>query len=55
MSQILFDSLLIIACYFFLIPRIIKKNREIKEEKNMLNIIPKNELDQILYNEEIRI
>ncbi len=55
MSQILFDSLLVIACYFFLIPRIIKKNREIKEEKNMLNIIPKNELDQILYNEEIRI
>ena len=55
MSQILFDSLLVIACYFFLIPRIIRKNREIKEEKNMLNIIPKNELDQILYNEEIRI
>ena len=48
-------GLLIIAYYFFLIPRILRKNNEIKEEKNMLKIIPKNELEQILMKEDIRI
>ena len=53
--QVSFYVLLIIAYYFFLIPRILRKNNEIKEEKNMLKIIPKNELEQILMKEDIRI
>ena len=54
-SQASIYALLIIACYFFLIPRILRKNDEMKEEKNMLKIIPKNELEQILIREDIRI
>jgi hypothetical protein len=53
--QVSFYVLLIIAYYFFFIPRILRKNNEIKEEKNMLKIIPKNELEQILMKEDIRI
>ena len=54
-SQIIFNVLLVVVSYFFLIPRILKKNEEMKEEKNMLKIIPKNELKQILIKEDIRI
>ena len=53
--QFFFYFLLVVACYFFLIPRILKKNEEMMEERNMLNIIPKNELEQILIKEDIRI
>ena len=53
--QICFNFILFIAYYFFLIPRILRKNEEMMEERKMLNIIPKNELEQILIKEDIRI
>ena len=39
---------------FILFPKIIIKNNEIIEEKDMLKIIPKNELKQILIQEDIK-
>ena len=39
---------------FILFPKIIIKNNEINEEKDMLKIIPKNELKQILIQEDIK-
>ena len=53
--HIIFELLIIFAIYFFFLPNILKKNDEIREEKNMLKIIPKNELEQILIKENIRI
>ena len=47
--------IIIISTLFFLIPRIIRKNKEMIEEKNMLKIIPKNELEQILIQEDIKL
>ena len=46
--------ILILSTVIFLIPRIIHKNNEMIEEKNMLKIIPKNELEQILIQEDIK-
>ena len=53
--EISFFIILIITIYFFLLPRILRKNEEITEEKNMLKIIPKNELEQLLIKENIKI
>jgi hypothetical protein len=53
--QIAFNFFLVVVYYFFLIPKILKKNEEMREEKNMLKIIPKNELKQILIKEDIRM
>ena len=46
---------LVISTLFFLFPRIIRKNNEMIEEKNMLKIIPKNEFEQIIIQEDIKI
>jgi hypothetical protein len=53
--QLSFLILLILTIYFFLFPRILRKNEEITEEKNMLKIIPNNELEQLLIKENIKI
>ena len=53
--QLSFLILLILTIYFFLFPRILRKNEEITEEKNMLKIIPKNELEQLLIKDNIKI
>lgn len=37
-----------------IIPKIVRKNIELIEEKNMLKIIPKNELELILIKEGIK-
>jgi hypothetical protein len=46
--------ILILSTIIFLIPRIIHKNNEVIEEKSMLKIIPKNELEQILIQVDIK-
>ena len=51
--QILLLFIFILNTLFFLFPRIIRKNNEMSEEKNMLKIIPKKELEEILIKEDI--
>ena len=49
-----FLFIFIFITIFILLPKIIIKNNEIIEEKNMLKIIPKNELKQILIQDDIK-
>ena len=51
--EIILLFLFILNTFILIFPRIIRKNNEIIEEKNMLKIIPKKELEQILIKEDI--
>ena len=53
--KIIVYQFVLILYYSLIIIFSLRKNEEMMEERKMLNIIPKNELEQILIKEDIRI